>query len=718
MSFHFSNQFSNSIPTSRSLHSSKSSESFDSFAGRKILENHKRDVGNVPTLYNIDTKEPLPVRNPSKEWSISSSTLTPSPVGQLGPAQCKNLPLWWTALLTVVPILAFTIAFVSIVLADRVTTDSNSPFDATKGSGDRKASILVDYSATKLVFIAGFSSTLAPMLLGSLMTLWHYPTAQKMVLLSSDGNPNKLPTPRQLSLLVGLAAGSVDELRKYIIYRSRRYRAVEASILTRSALMLFVSVLLAGLVLLADIGIHNFTSTIAIDLSEVLKNPVASYGRGLSPHCIGFNRQDNQGLPCTVVANASVGANAVAFDSGEIISMQVNSSKVNSAWQVADPANADQDLVLLMPQTETLESGRDFMAQTIAVATRCTPSTDRCRVRMNEGSGLNATYVLFNCTENFRGALGAPETVSADSNSWTRTDDTTPDFNFKLDRNFQYAYFEDGSLETPYNSIGGIPGSETDSSGNDSLPDSSLLTAFSLATAGIVPVQSNPQGQLLLQDPAALPLGDALIAYTLNCSITAYSVNYTWYNSNIQSLTTAPLRNGTILELAHGMQAVGMPSLSQAQSMASLTASMRDFARVYANLHSRDALALIASAMSPRLNLREARTTNHLVARIPTWSFGTLLSMNLLFILFASALAVRALSYNSPETRDMVAKLSVEGLAAAAFEDRSGKQDPGPIVAGPDEMFEESRIGGASRRVALRRAVGGSFALRIEQPHL
>jgi hypothetical protein len=713
-------QFSNTISsTNQSLREHKSSDSFQSFAGRKqTLANYKRDIGNVPTLYNIDTHEPLPICHADKEWSISS-TASYSPVDPAGTPYYRNLPLWWTSLVAVVPILAFTIAFVAIVFAKRAIIDYNGPFDDHVGTGNKTSDILVEISATRLVFIAGFSSTLAPMLLGSLMTLWHYPTAMKMVALSNLQDPSKLPTPQQLSILIGLCAGSLDDLRKYVYYHFRRFRAAEATILTKSALVLLVSAMLAGLVLAGDIAVHNYTSTIAVSISAIQDSPSSSYGRGLAEHCLGFDRIKNQGLPCTVVADASVGANAVAFDSSEIIAMQSNQSKVNSMWQVPDHDNPDQDLVLLMPQTEFLDAERDFIASTIGVGTHCTPSTQRCDVRLNDDA--NNTYVLFNCTENFRGALGAPESFSAVSTSWTRTDATTPDFNFKLDRNFQYAYFSDAGLTTPYNSIGGIPGSGNDSSATLALPDSSLLRTYHLAVAGIIPVQSNSADSTMLSDPSALALSPSLIAYTLNCSVSAYSINYTWSTSNILSYTSTLSPNGSILELAHGMQAVGMPSLSQAQSLASLTPNMTLFARAYANLHSQDTIALISSATSPRRNTHEALRHPLLVAKLPLWAFICSVAANAIFILFACVLAARALLQHARDptgTRDMVAKLSVEGLAASAFEDRNGKQNPGEVVVDPDDMFEESRIGVASRRVALRKAVGGAMALRIEQPHL
>lgn len=711
-------QFSKTLSAPMTLRQPRSSDSFQSFAGRKhALGAHRRDIGNQPTLYNIETNEPLPVRSPKSEWSIASievSTLD----DRFKTMRGANWPLWWTAAVAVVPFLTFTLTFVGVVIKDRVRRDLTSPFDDVQVSENDWRSILVRFSPTRLVFIAGFGGTIAPMMLGCLMTLWHYHTSIKLERASQSGETRSLPTPQQLSLIVGLSAGSLDELRKYMVYHFRRSKAKETPLLTASAALLLSAATLAGIVLLADIGIHNFTTTVSISQSVVETNPTQAYGRGLAPHCIDFDRKSNQGLPCTVVADASVGANAIAFDSGAIISMQANKSDTNSAWQVLDTSNPDQDLKVLMPQTTQLDADRDFQASTIAVSTQCTPTTEQCNVRINKSTNPNDTYILFNCTDNFRGVLGAPETIAADTISWAHTDDTTPNFNFKLDRNFQYAYFTDPALTTPYNSIGGDPNNTTtDSTSTLSLPDPLLLATYHLAIAGLVPAQ---QPSLLSSPPnLALPIASTpLIAYTLNCTVTAHSLTYTWYANTIRELTHSPLTNGSILELAHGMQAMGMPSLSQAQSLASLSPNMTTFARTYANLHSADTLALIASVMTPRTNLQEARRQNFLVAKSPLWTFLALIIANGAFVIFASALAVRALVLSSAETRDMVAKLSVEGLAAAAFEDRNGKQDPGGIVAGAEEMFEERRIGGASRRIALRKAVGGSMALRIEQPNL
>jgi hypothetical protein len=70
-----------------------------------------------------------------------------------------NWAFWWTLTVAALPVLAFTAALITFVILKRV-----------KGH-DTDLSIFVDYSATRLVFIASWSSIVAPMLLGSLMTL-------------------------------------------------------------------------------------------------------------------------------------------------------------------------------------------------------------------------------------------------------------------------------------------------------------------------------------------------------------------------------------------------------------------------------------------------------------------------------------------------------------------------------------------------------------------
>ena len=198
--------------------------------------------------------------------------------------------------------------------------------------------------------------------------------------------------------------------------------------------------------------------------------------------------------------------------------------------------------------------------------------------------------------------------------------------------------------------------------------------------------------------------------------MTSYDVSYNWINGTIDSFNYTATKNGSIIELAHGMQATGMPALSQAQSLASLSNTSAALARSFADQHSENSLTLIASVMSPRTNGAEAIRENLLVARISTNAFGFLIASNLLYVTFSLVLAIRAWRMDSPETRDMIARMSVEGLAAMAFEDTIEKRSR--RVNDSKDMFEESRIGDSSRRVGMKPFSGGGHVMFVEQPRI
>jgi hypothetical protein len=661
----------------------------------------------------FDHEKPLPM--PDKESLVSRKSSFDSCRDIKSGKQSTNHGLWWTAAIVGLPILGFTTTLLALVFIYRVSNDTAHPFGGpTKTTADSQ-SILVNFSATRLTFVASCSSTLAPMLLGSLMALWHIPTAYMLASDTAQNDSHDLPTPHQLSLLIGLASGSLDELRKYLIYRLTRVRAKQPRILTRSVVVLIVSSLLALLIFCADTAIHAFTSTVAFSSVRVQGRPSNAFGRGLISQCINFNRMENQGLPCTVIADDSVGANVIARDAGEVISLQRNVSSHNSIWTVEAASLDHGDLLVLMPQVANIPANVDYHAATVGVSTQCVPSSRSCDVRMSSGANVETSYVVFNCTDQFRGVLGADPSISNNTLLWAHTDSATPDFNFKYDRNFQYAYFSDSELTTIYNSIGGNA-TNGGASAELALPDNELINPIFLATAGLIPLQNGPAGVSLGNDPGVFLVGGALVAYTLNCTVTSYDVSYDWINGTVDSFNYTATKNGSIIELAHGMQATGMPALSQAQSLASLSGTAVALARSFANQHSENSLTLIASVMSARTDLAEAVRENLLVAKMDAGAFGFLVGSNLLYVIFGVTLVIRAWQLNSPETRDMVARLSVEGLAAVAFEDTMQKRVR--RVDDAKDMFEESRVGDSSRKIGLKAYVGGGHVMFVEQPRL
>jgi hypothetical protein len=672
---------------------------------------HRR--GGALRFDDLDINKALPI--PEKAIYLSRESSLDSLIPTKQAPKLSNLALCWNTFMVGVPILGFTVAILGLVLKYQLPKNATHPFDIKSDRRNDGLVILVDFSATRLAFIASWSSTLAPMLLGSLMALWHIPTARKLAALTKVGDVQQLPTPHQLSMLIGLSAGSFDELRKYILYRASKVKAEQPVLLTRSAFVLAMSAFLATLIFCADTAIHTFTSTVPYSKNTIREEPSLSFGRGLSGECIDFDRSVNQGLPCTVVADASVGANFIARDSGEIISLGRNVSAHNTIWKVEEAALKHGDLLILMPQTTNNSVGVEYSASTVDVSTQCVPSTTRCKVRMSDSTTPENSYVVFNCTDNFRGVLGASPAVANDTIVWTQTDSTTPDFNVKLDRNFQYAYFSAPDLTQIYNSIGGSL-TNSGSSGELALPEDDLINPIHLATAGLIPVQNGAAGESLIADADVLSVGGSLIAYSLNCTVTSYDVIYTWVNGSINTFTYTPTENGGIIELAHGMQAEGMPSLSQSQSLASLSDSADGLARSFSNSHSVDALTLIASVMSPRKNILEATTEELLVTDMSAVAFSFLIVSNMMYVIFGAVLVVRAWMADSLDARDMAARMSVEGLFAMAFEDIVEKRTR--RVDDTKDMFEESRIGTASRKVGLKAYPGGGHVMTVEQPRL
>ena len=73
---------------------------------------------------------------------------------------------------------------------------------------DHSNAYLVDFSATMLVTVASWSSTVAPVLIGFAITLASYPAAKDMLTASNTMDTAKLPTPFQLSLIVSTMSSS------------------------------------------------------------------------------------------------------------------------------------------------------------------------------------------------------------------------------------------------------------------------------------------------------------------------------------------------------------------------------------------------------------------------------------------------------------------------------------------------------------------------------
>ena len=215
---------------------------------------------------------------------------------------------------------------------------------------------------------------------------------------------DELPTPYQLSLLIGLLLASPDRLRRYLSYRcfrkQRRKAPRSPRVLLNAGLMLALCFLMATLMFGADTLVHYTTQTVEFDEVKVASLTDAS-GRGLSLECLTLNRTDNFGYPCSL--NNLISDTAFLSERNEMLFLYHNVSQISEIRVVASDLG---NTALLLPKTTSLSPYVDFRASTIGITTQCKPITPKCDFGV---WGPKKVYSGFFCSPRFWGSLGVPD---------------------------------------------------------------------------------------------------------------------------------------------------------------------------------------------------------------------------------------------------------------------------------------------------------------------
>jgi hypothetical protein len=140
-----------------------------------------------------------------------------------------------------IPLVAFSIILLALVFRYKVGDEPSTGNEVPGGY------YLVDFSATRLIFISSWSSSVAPKLVSVVTGLYLFLAAKAFIRDSAieTTGASTLPTPYQLALLVGLSTGSSTELWKYANYQTQSPRAKNVPILKRMGFMLILFQLLA-----------------------------------------------------------------------------------------------------------------------------------------------------------------------------------------------------------------------------------------------------------------------------------------------------------------------------------------------------------------------------------------------------------------------------------------------------------------------------------------
>ncbi|KIW96174.1 uncharacterized protein Z519_03241 [Cladophialophora bantiana CBS 173.52] len=639
--------------------------------------------------------------------------------------RCPKWTLWKTILLPTSAIIlpmAFLVAgLLALIFGYRVRSE-DSLFAQVSNSHvlSDHAVVLVDYSATRIAFVASWASTLAPLLAGFIMNLSSFQSALLMYLSSTRSEQQDLPTPYQYSLLVGLCLASMGRLRRYFSY-AKEDGIIIPPALRRAARTLTLTFVLACVVFGADTALHYTTSTINFDRISV-SSEAHAYGYGLSSACLALNRSDNFGLPCSrngILAGTDY--NAYVSGQNEIFYLQHGTSNVSEVRLVDTPSYESSNVTssgaakvaLLIPQSTDLSPFRDFQAYSTGVITTCEPISALCNWT---SGGPGDYYSQFNCSENFWGVLGKAPNVS--DTGMLIDDSSVPPLGFKRGAALQYAFFMDKGLSIPYDTAGDL---------GPFMQDSDLINPVYVGVAARFQDTAQRAGVNMSSDPGVYQGPTPYIDFTLRCQYTTYLVNYNWVNSSAQVNTLTPSPNGTIAEIFHGYNIYGSydsfdNDLQDFILEAALQSNPQQLADVFANSYSSRVMNVIGPFLSSRTNLQEQTRTPLLVAKVPKVPLAILVAGCLCYVVFGVVSAVLAyIALRTVDVRDLALRFSLPALGLHAFRDDNTEREAvdidkiGKRGGGFEEerrVFNETRIKGESMRVAVEGEPRTGFMLK------
>ena len=506
------------------------------------------------------------------------------------------------------------------------------------------------------------------------MTLWSVVASANMRHASSTSNFDNLPTPYQLSMLVGLCLASVQQLRAYLWYAASPKRKTRLPpVVNKAAAMFILTIALASGVFVADTALHYLTSTILFDQISKPSEANHAYGYGLSKMCLDLDRENNGGFPCSMPVGLAFDDPNQTAKRNEMSRLQSNASSTSQIRLTGAQSLEGVDVAIIIPAPESLPAGKDYRASTVGLAASChlvPPSV--CAMK---SIGQGAINTQFNCSDDFFGVLGKSPNISSAGGEKAIDPDLSP-LGFKPATNLQWAFFRDDNMSVLWNPESWDP--ETDQPDLEHIiPDAKLINPFHIATAARMPLNSFTPNTNMTTSTHVFSTENQYVDFVMSCSVTSYSVNYTWFKSSIQNVTIEPSDNGTLLEIFHGTQVYNSVSggdFDVQQNLVNAGIAGNDtasFLKAWADLYSVKVLSLVGTYLSPRENLEEQARKASLVAKVPKSALGALVGCSLIYTVLGVFLTIKAYRASSQEVAVVAEQLSLAGLTNMAFGEKT-----------------------------------------------
>ncbi|KAF2731951.1 hypothetical protein EJ04DRAFT_554397 [Polyplosphaeria fusca] len=576
------------------------------------------------------------------------------------------------ASMVVIPMVVFSIAILALIFThqmEKVTCPYEDLCPMLNQTDNNY--YYVDYSATQLVFIASWSSSISLSLISMLMFLFSYLTARRILLKSHERDSSDLPTPFQLALLIKILNGELLALYDFFMYKFQSWcvparrrkvaRPDSATVLYMAVSMLLVGVVASLFIQAADTWLHVATSTVEIvTVRADLTSPMNQFGRGLGSWCtdkpIVNNGCNPNFLGCGINCIKEFGSTGVTQSNQSAThSILTQRSSLHDVLNYTD----SNSLTYAVLGPANVPSAVDWTTTSFAVTSQCRPimSSD-CDVipeSLDDTEGAGRTQ--FNCRRD-------PSLITGNITHATA----------QIHYDDAHNYFNDTAAFEGWIEGKAAPG-------------------FNQAIKAVAPnltaqdhVFNNPwhwQGILPVVDP-----GDALFKSSdlrfwnrswvgvplmlLDCNTTVWEVTYSSVNNQIQYLK-AQLANGSLAGIASmptfpafGLLDSEMPEVIYDAN--DQTATPDTMIAGYTFGMSRSFLAHIGGQSSPRPAIRAQTRVPRLIAKVGKAALWALISSNFIYAIVGVALAIGALRVRSKSVMGFRSRLTTGGLAAEIFE--------------------------------------------------
>ncbi|KAJ9609994.1 hypothetical protein H2200_006324 [Cladophialophora chaetospira] len=543
----------------------------------------------------------------------------------------------WSLSCVSLPMLILTATFIGLVYTHKVSNDSSGArnlFSDGTSSADDNA-YYINYSATRLITVSSWTSTVTSFASTFVMALCSYPLAKSYLKRSEGGSIQSLPTAYQLRLIIGLIGGGLGALWSWLQYCSWRKRSQMPKLLWLSALSLLGTVMLSFAILAVDTWLHVTTATVIHDTLKPVDQPTLSYGRSLGPSCYGN---------ITSVDGVCIGGNFAGIVTFESISEASRTLLNLSTTNGVLPCTVDNRRFAYLTAAEP-NSDLDFQSKTFAVGTVCTPASKHCHLQATSWCPFQE-----GCWSNVMLLRG----MSYDCGPYLYGDLVN---NTALNGTWDYASSTGFFLQSSGRSAFSKPFSG---------PWEDYPNPFYFALGARVPVSNS-----LATDPEAVQ-GVADFGFIFSCEVTFYEMTYKIMNGSFADASYSKANRTLAGNFAWSL--FYFPSYTQNVMEAGFIGgaqqsnNSQQFADFLGQRFSETALSMVSGVTIESRNLAEQTRERLLVTRLQKAPFFTLIVLNLLYALLGIILAVVALANQPRKTRHLQSRLSIGGLVAALLE--------------------------------------------------